>query len=715
MSDPLSKQYISKMVSLVHHILVVAFHHTLGPCVEYAYPPLSGMAISDPAPTGSKLAIELPPAWAAVLPFCALPDGAHAADGAAHAFVLPPAGIAADGWEWANGAVFATSYYRQIDAETLAVRTPDISRKMVQKSIVVLSRVPLLGALQSPLEQVTREYFDQRDFTRRAVLDSFFDSAVTRFASIPEDDLGKDIRLGEFVSVFRAKGLVLFKLMLMQKRIVFYSTDVTRLVQAQYAMYNLFPDFVTHTLPALGSPEELAPISLPQIQLANPFTPFATEKHEPLARRALYKGLAFPLALYPAGSLVQPYLPLQQLDDVARSAGGVGIGGVTVPVLVGTTNAMVRDYAAAKWDVVVDLDAAATAAASAGTPVALAGTTPPPDAAAPIAPAANPVSAATVMSPSIEVMPLSGPAVAAASNLSTPDKKWISDLVDRVALMVAAGDSVDVVNANVRAEFEHYLLAMLATASAYAADLDNGASAPTAAVDGAPSDVPAPDSPHDEPDLASSTQVPLAASSGGAQTNPNASGAEDPLVAARAARRAAAAEFHLAFITHLISTVAFERFLASHDPATLACVPSTHPCHGYTLAAHLKGKIEGKIAELHLDEKKRAVQAGLATAAERAGVVAGVVGERAGVVAGVVGEKAGAIAARVREEAARRAADTGPIVSEERKEELILKTAMAASKAKQFGVSIWGAASSYIATKRATYVRFSKFISMNEK
>ncbi|EPB76086.1 hypothetical protein ANCCEY_04814 [Ancylostoma ceylanicum] len=115
--------------------------------VEYSYPKLDGDGEGG-----------LPEEWVN-LPSLALPDGAHNSDSDTIFFILPSR-------ERSGEAIFGISCYRQIAAEELVSKTDDVTRSTVQKSVCVLSRVPLFGALRAKLEVITRAYFAERDFAK---------------------------------------------------------------------------------------------------------------------------------------------------------------------------------------------------------------------------------------------------------------------------------------------------------------------------------------------------------------------------------------------------------------------------------------------------------------------------------------------------------------------------------------------------------------------
>lgn len=75
-------------------------------------------------------------------------------------FVLPSP-------EERNRAVYGISCYRQIAADDdLREKDDEVTRSSVQKSVCVLSKVPLYGILKSKLEVITQAYFNEKDFSK---------------------------------------------------------------------------------------------------------------------------------------------------------------------------------------------------------------------------------------------------------------------------------------------------------------------------------------------------------------------------------------------------------------------------------------------------------------------------------------------------------------------------------------------------------------------
>ncbi|NWH65528.1 AVL9 protein, partial [Geococcyx californianus] len=202
--------------------------------VEFSYPPLK--------PGEGHNSQSLPEEWK-YLPFLALPDGAHNYQEDTVFFHLPPR--CGD-----RTTVYGVSCYRQIEAKALKVRQADITRETVQKSVCVLSQLPLYGLLQAKLQLITHAYFEEKDFSKIAILKELYDHMNNSLGSTSLE--GSQVYLGlsprDLVLHFRHKVLILFKLILLEKKVLFYVSPVNRLVGALMTVLSLFPGMIEHGL-----------------------------------------------------------------------------------------------------------------------------------------------------------------------------------------------------------------------------------------------------------------------------------------------------------------------------------------------------------------------------------------------------------------------------------------------------------------------------------
>ncbi|XP_060949601.1 late secretory pathway protein AVL9 homolog [Limanda limanda] len=218
----------------VLHIVVVGFHHKRGCQVEFSYPPL--------LPDEGHDSNLTPEEWR-YLPFLALPDGAHNYQEDTVYFHLPP--LTGD-----MKCVYGVSCYRQIEAKALKVRQADVTRETVQKSVCVLSRVPLYGLLQAKLQLITHAYFEEKDFSQISILQELYDhmNGSLRGSTLEGSQVYLGLSPRDLILHFQHKAVILFKLILLEKKVLFYVSPVNKLVGALMTVLSLFPGMIEHGL-----------------------------------------------------------------------------------------------------------------------------------------------------------------------------------------------------------------------------------------------------------------------------------------------------------------------------------------------------------------------------------------------------------------------------------------------------------------------------------
>ncbi|KAF8905132.1 transport protein Avl9-domain-containing protein [Mucidula mucida] len=282
---------------LVLGIALIDFNHLVGPKIEWS----KGDIFEDEE-------------VAKILPFLALPDGAHLSAEDYSYFHLVPSGPNPT-------TVFGISCNQQIAASSLLVKMPDVTRSTVQKAVVVLASKPVFGPIRDKLGVVTTALFNQRDFRDPQILDDFEATLEHSLrGQLTESGLYMGTSLRELVHTFRQRTLILVKALILQKRIMFYGHPVERLCTYQYSLISLLPGLL-QTLEDCGSP----PLAARALSLTRP-TSLRTSDHKSMLA---YTGL--PLDIFGKDAFFQPYLPLQQMDMLKE----------TKSWLCGSTNSIV--------------------------------------------------------------------------------------------------------------------------------------------------------------------------------------------------------------------------------------------------------------------------------------------------------------------------------------------------------------------------------------
>ncbi|THV02974.1 hypothetical protein K435DRAFT_775155 [Dendrothele bispora CBS 962.96] len=282
---------------LVLGIVLVDFNHVVGPRVEWS----KGEIFEDEEINK-------------MLPFLALPDGAHLSAEDYSYFHVVPSGPNPT-------TLFGISCNQQIAASALLVKTPDVTRSTVQKAVVVLASKPLFGPIRDKLGVVTTALFQQRDFSETSILDQFEAGLeLSLRGQLTESALYMGTNLRELIHTFRHRTLILLKALILQKRIMFYGHPVERLCTYQYSLICLIPGLL-QTLDDCGSP----PLASRAPTLSRPMSLRTSDPKSMMT----YKGM--PLDIFGKDAFFQPYLPLQQLDILKE----------TKSWLCGSTNSIV--------------------------------------------------------------------------------------------------------------------------------------------------------------------------------------------------------------------------------------------------------------------------------------------------------------------------------------------------------------------------------------
>lgn len=225
-----------KSAGPILHVLVVGFHHKRGCQVEYSFPSL--------IPDASVDSNECPPGWK-YLPTLALPDGSHNFDKDTVFFHLP-------GLNSPDETVFGISCFRQIPVEKLKNRTADITRGTVQKAVCVLSTIPLYGHIQVKMELITHAYFDEGDFTKVSLLEDTYHhlngclNQIEEIHNAPQLFVGLSAR--DLVLSLKHKALLLYKLLLLEKKVLFFQSPVQPLCSAILTLISFHPGMIENGL-----------------------------------------------------------------------------------------------------------------------------------------------------------------------------------------------------------------------------------------------------------------------------------------------------------------------------------------------------------------------------------------------------------------------------------------------------------------------------------
>lgn len=236
--------------------------------------------------------------------------------------------------------LFGCLCVRQVRTSALSeeerARHKDFTRSIVQKAVVVISRKqPIFTKIKEKLSIITKSYFQQDDFNNVEILESLFENLNSSFKLVENDDASYklefmdpeasilhenkknekeeeffvNLNLKQTIMKFKANFLVIFKALLLEKKVlVFSNNNLEMLTQFQNNLISMFPNLINH-LDYSGCPlsdytEVNAPLSKPNSLNTN-------------NRQLMLRFFGLPLQVFNTkGAFWNPYLPLQQLDEL---------------------------------------------------------------------------------------------------------------------------------------------------------------------------------------------------------------------------------------------------------------------------------------------------------------------------------------------------------------------------------------------------------------
>ena len=239
----------------VLHVLLVGFHHKKGCQVEYAYPPLPTATTAKDDDEGWWP--ELPAQWKHI-PSLALPDGSHHYVSDTSFFHLP----ALDN---PRKTIFGISCYRQIEADMAKIKVKDgdsVTRTTVQKAVCVLSSLPLYGHIQVKMSLITEAFFREADFTRLDLIHETYSNLNSCLGDemLRTQQLYVGLSARDFIRKFRQRALVLFKLTLLERKVLLFRSPVSELAAFLLTLLSLHPGMLER---GLGEAARMVPADTP--------------------------------------------------------------------------------------------------------------------------------------------------------------------------------------------------------------------------------------------------------------------------------------------------------------------------------------------------------------------------------------------------------------------------------------------------------------------
>lgn len=231
---------------------------------------------------------------------------------------------------------YGISVYRQIPVEKLKTITPEITRTTVQKSVCVLMTEPLYGYVEVKLALIADTFFEEGDFENTDILVKVYhqlNACLSESLTDPMDMLSSRVTVGlnlrEHFLKWRHKLLVLFKLYLLRKRVIFFSSPVRSSCSLILAIASLFPGMLAQRFHEAFCVEasQLENSTSQADREVRAITPENRRASGELVRDSSIDSLASvmapyagldklipPVAIFQNGNLCLPYISLPYLD-----------------------------------------------------------------------------------------------------------------------------------------------------------------------------------------------------------------------------------------------------------------------------------------------------------------------------------------------------------------------------------------------------------------
>ena len=216
-------------------IAIVSFHHKKGSIVEYTYPSKDDLIknnkiipylIENTSKTKENLIDEL---FFQLTCVC-LPDGIHASNRDTQFFIIQDY----------KYPLFGISCYEQI--KSFRDDTEENTRFSIQKSICIISLLPFYSSLFSKLSVCVEAYFNQESLQDKQIISEIYNNY--RF------DEHMNYNISEMNFIFATRKLLCFtkdkifmilKMILLEKKILVFSTTSGNVCSFIYNLISLFP------------------------------------------------------------------------------------------------------------------------------------------------------------------------------------------------------------------------------------------------------------------------------------------------------------------------------------------------------------------------------------------------------------------------------------------------------------------------------------------
>ena len=305
------------------YIAVVSFNHKKGSIIEFTYPDKETLLEKNEE---SKLFFEsLIPSDSSLtkesifdninnqLTYLCLPDGAHSLKSDSQFFLI----------QNFSKILYGISCYRQINVtQAMKEDEQENTRDSVQKSMCIISKLPLFGQMVSKLSITMLAYFNQDSLKDKTIIkDLYLNYGKNYLDRINVGEILETFSLKRLIYFTRDKIFSLIKLILLEKKILVYSHISNNICSFMFSFLSLFPGGAFFSLDNKGKMKYYY---------------------------NCYKPYGLPLKFLNKYSVIYSIMTLYDIDKLEEK--------IIKSYFIGTTNPLLMNYNKIEFDCIINLD-----------------------------------------------------------------------------------------------------------------------------------------------------------------------------------------------------------------------------------------------------------------------------------------------------------------------------------------------------------------------
>ena len=239
-----SLYYYEPFPSLVSPILLIAlisFHHKKGSIIEYSYPPKESIhknanisyLISNRDISIEKFVDDL----FQQLTYICLPDGVHCTKSDTQFFIIQDY----------NYPLYGISCYEQIKSQR--DDTIENTRNFIQKSICIISILPLYSPLYAKLSVTVETFFNQTSLRDKNIINELYQNfCLDDETNFRVDEMNFVFGTRKLLCFTQEKIFLILKMILLEKKILIFSNISGNVCSFLYNLLALFPGQILFNL-----------------------------------------------------------------------------------------------------------------------------------------------------------------------------------------------------------------------------------------------------------------------------------------------------------------------------------------------------------------------------------------------------------------------------------------------------------------------------------